>query len=85
MGMILTIDAVSDLLPISRDSRKLYLCLLYTSGLGRVLMSAVACVDHRDIGLGGIYHGSAFFGVAHGADIRITGNDADRIGNTRCV
>ena len=50
--------------------------------LGRVLMAAVAGIDDGDAGSLGCYQRGALFGMAHGADICVTGNHADGIGNT---
>ena len=49
--------------------------------LGGMLMTAIACIDDGDAGKGCCDHGSALFGMAHGADIRIAGNDADGVSN----
>ena len=49
--------------------------------LGRMLVSAVSGIDHRDRRMLAGYHRRALFRVSHGADIRIAGNGADRIGN----
>ena len=50
--------------------------------LGGVLMTAVTGIDHGDQGFLCSYHGSTFLGMAHSADVRITGDDADGIGYT---
>ena len=44
-------------------------------------MSAVSGIDDRNCGSLRCYQGSALFGMTHGADICITGNYADGIGN----
>ena len=51
-------------------------------GLGGMLMSTVTGIDHGDQGFLCGYHGSAFLGMAHSADVRIAGDDADGIGYT---
>ena len=42
-------------------------------------MSSIAGIYDRDAGERGGDHGSALFGMPHGADIRIAGDDADGI------
>ena len=51
-------------------------------GLGGMLMSTVTGIDHGDQGFLRGYHGSTFLGMAHSADVRIAGDDADSIGYT---
>ena len=51
-------------------------------GLGGMLMSTVTGIDHGNQGFLCGYHGSAFLGMAHSADVRIAGDDADGIGYT---
>ena len=51
-------------------------------GLGGMLMSAVARVNHRDRGNGCGYHGRTLLRMTHGAYISIAGNHTNRIGNT---
>ena len=46
-----------------------------------MLVAAVTGVDDRNPGFGSGYHGSTLFGMAHGTDISVAGNDADGIGN----
>ncbi len=50
-------------------------------GLRGMLVAAVAGIDDGNTGFFGGYHGRAFFWMPHGADIGVTGNDADGIGN----
>ena len=42
-------------------------------------MTAVTCVDDRNAGTAGGYHGSAFLRMTHGADVGIAGDDTDGI------
>ena len=45
-------------------------------------MPAVACIDHRDGGTGRRNHRRPLFGMTHGTDVRIAGDDPDGVGNT---
>ena len=47
-----------------------------------MLVAAVSGIDHRDGGFGGRHVCGSLFGVAHGADVSVAGDHADRIGNT---
>ena len=50
--------------------------------LGGMLMPSVPGIDHRDFGTACRNHGRAFFGMAHGTYIRITGDNPYGVGNT---
>ena len=52
------------------DGQKIRQCL------GRMLVAAVAGIDHGDHRAHGGNQGRAFLGMAHGADIRVAGDDA---------
>ena len=49
-------------------------------GLGRVLVTAVTGVDHRNAGVTGSTQRCALLGVAHGNDIGIAGHHPDSVG-----
>ena len=51
-------------------------------GLSGMLMAAIARVDNRNTGELARDHGSTFFRVTHGNDIRIAGDHTNRVGNT---
>ena len=50
--------------------------------LGGMLMPAVAGIDNRNARKLARDHGSTFFRVTHGNDIRIAGDHTNRVGNT---
>ena len=54
----------------------------YDQGLGGRRIVTDTGIDHGDQGFLCSYHGSAFLGMAHSADVHIAGDDADGIGYT---
>ena len=40
--------------------------------LGGMLMTSIACIDHRDLGSHRTYQRRAFLWMAHGADVCVT-------------